>query len=100
MPKTEEKRITASSVVTRLLLLKNIPADDTIIATVRKETGSKKFNKLSLSFYKTQARNGELVGQTKAIDLPRSNAAQPKVPAKSVRHAKKAKAKATEVVEE
>lgn len=64
MPKTEfVKRVTASSVVTKYLLSKRVPVDADIIAFVRKESGSKTFNAASLSWYKTQARQGKLKGQ-------------------------------------
>lgn len=66
MPKTKErteKRVTASSVATKYLLLKRVPTDEEIISSVRKESGSKTFNAASLSWYKTQARQGKLKGQ-------------------------------------
>lgn len=65
MPKTEfAKRVTAASVVTKYLLMKRVPTDAEIISFVRKESGSKTFNTASLSWYKTQARQGKLKGQT------------------------------------
>jgi len=57
------KRVTAASVVTRYLLMKRVPVDAEIIAGVREESGSKTFNGASLSWYKTQARQGSLKGQ-------------------------------------
>lgn len=57
------KRVTASSVVTKYLLMKRVPTDAEIISYVRKESGSKTFNAASLSWYKTQARQGKLKGQ-------------------------------------
>lgn len=66
MAKTETtaKRVTASSVVTKYLLLKRVPTDEEIISSVRKESGSKTFNAASLAWYKTQARQGKLRGQS------------------------------------
>lgn len=61
--KTTEKRVMASTVVTRVLLQKRVPTDEEIIATVRRESGSKTFNASSLSWYKTRARQGGLKGQ-------------------------------------
>lgn len=61
---TTVKRVTAASVVTRYLLLKKVPTDADIISYVRKESGSKTFNAASLAWYKTQARQCKLKGQT------------------------------------
>lgn len=57
------KRVMASKVVTGILLLKRVPDDETIIATVQQKTGNRNFDKNQLAFYKSKFRKGELKGQ-------------------------------------
>lgn len=58
----KEKRVTASSVLIRLLGAAHVKDDETIIEEVRGETGSKKFDKTQLAWYKYKYRLGALNG--------------------------------------
>jgi hypothetical protein len=59
----KRERPTAKSVVSRILLSKRVPTDEEIIRRVREKSGSKKFDRAQLAFYKNRARNGKLPGQ-------------------------------------
>jgi hypothetical protein len=56
-------RVTAGSVLIRILSLAKVPGDESIIETVRKETGSKLFDEKQLAWYKWKYRQGKLKGQ-------------------------------------
>lgn len=55
--------VTVAAVVSRILLGGKVPPDNRIIFTVRRETGNKKFDRKTLAWYKTRARQGKLRGQ-------------------------------------
>lgn len=61
------KRVTITSVVTKILLGRNVPPDRDIIAAVHEQTGRTTFKQTDLYWYKTKARQGKLKGQKKQL---------------------------------
>lgn len=60
-----DTRVTAASVVTKLLSLSRVPPNAEIIKTVLSTVPGSHFNPKQLAWYKTQYRHGRLAGQTK-----------------------------------
>ena len=56
------KRVTAASVLIPLLSAAKVKTDDEIIEIVKEETGSTKFDKAQLAWYKWKFREGKLKG--------------------------------------
>lgn len=57
--KEKQKRVTAASVVRAILGSSRVPTDEKIIEMVKQKTGSRKFDKSHLSWYKTQWKAGK-----------------------------------------
>lgn len=76
-----EQRVTASSVLIRILGLAKVPQDEAIIAQVKDETGSTKFDAAQLAWYKWKYRQGALKGQDGKLQTIEQGEA--KKPAKS-----------------
>lgn len=59
----KEARVTAGSILLPQFELQKVKDDETLIDMVKEATGSKKFDKTQLAWYKSQFRRGLLKGQ-------------------------------------
>lgn len=93
----KEPRITAKSVVVRLLGMKQVPSDTEIISTVLAEVEESNFKQTHLAWYKNQYRKGRW---HEGVEQTIRQAAKPKVEKKGAKKvSKKVKVEATEEVE-
>ena len=88
--KKKEARVTASSVLIRLLGAAHVKGDEDLIEEVKGETGSGKFDKSQLAWYKWKYRQGALKGMDgKPHDISKGEAKKEKKVVIKDRRAKK-----------